>query len=122
MRDPFANANRRIIRRLGIPTVMVTEQGVTLPEIKGVFIHPEGEGLIKGRGGGLEFKSSRPTLRVMSEDVVGLSQEWRIIVKGKEYFPAEYHEDGSGTTLIYLSVEIADLTESEVMSSGATWR
>ena len=83
MRDPFANANLRIIRRLGIPTVMVTEQGVTLPEIKGVFIHPEGEGLIKGRGGGLEFKSSRPTLRVMSDDVVGLSQEWRIIVKGK---------------------------------------
>lgn len=122
MRDPFANANRRIIRRLGIPTVMVTEQGVTLPKIKGVFINPEGDRLVKGRGGGLEFKSSRPTLRVMSEDVVGLSQEWRIIVNGKTYFPADHDDDGCGTTLIYLSVEIADLTESEVMSGGTTWR
>lgn len=122
MRDPFKKASRRIIRRLGVPVVMVTKNGVRLDDVKGVFSNPEDDALVKGKNGGLEFKHRQKTLRVMTDDCVGLSKDWRIIIAGKEYFPADHHEDGHGCTLIYLANEIDDPTESEIVNGGGKWR
>lgn len=121
MTDPFERASRRIIRRLGVPVGVVTASGVRLDAIKGVFSNPESDALVKGRGGGLEFKHRRPTLRVMSVDVEGVSKHWRFFVGGHEYFAADDHADGHGCTLLYLAKALEEPDGSEV-SGGTKWR
>ncbi|MGL4755194.1 MAG: head-tail joining protein [Aeromonadaceae bacterium] len=107
MRDPFLRANRRIVRRAGrhSPATITTELGEerTIPAI---FTNPETSARLGQQGttkGGRDFKSSAKRLRVLTEDVEGINQEWNIVMNGVEYFPAEHDHDGDGTTIIYLA-------------------
>lgn len=107
MRDPFLKANRNIVRRVGkhSPATITTELGEerTIPAI---FTNPETSNRMGQQGtakGGRDFKSSAKRLRVLTEDVEGINQEWSISVRSAEFFPAEWDDDGDGTTVIYLA-------------------
>ncbi len=106
MRDPFKNASRRIVRRLGQPVAMITGNGVRLdPDPLGVFSNPEGDLLLKGKNGGLVLKQRQATLVVLTDKVQGLSKDWRIIIGGVEYYAADHEDDSHGCTTIFLSKE-----------------
>lgn len=123
MSNPFIRTTRRAIRRLGKHNkVVVTDELGESKQIPGVFVNPESTGDIRSLGKGSSnrgFKSSAKRLRVLTEDVDGLSPEWVIEVNGVEYFAADHDLDGEGATLIYLSLQ-QQTTSDKGSSSG--WR
>lgn len=125
MRDPFQRASHRIVRRLGQPVIMVTTNGVRLDPVPlGVFSNPEGDRLLKGRDGGLVFKQRQASLTVITDEVPGLTKDWRIIIGGVEYYAADHEDDSHGCTKIFLSKEVqnTDPIPGDDESSGASWR
>lgn len=123
MRDPFAIASRRIIRRLGKPITFVKPDGENI-NIKGVYAGPEEDVIVKGKKGGLVLKNFSATLCVSELDHTELSKEWKIIVPhlNKSFFAADHDDDGDGCTVIFLSDDLPEPELSEVQSDGATWR
>lgn len=124
MRDPFIRADRAMIRRLGryTPAVITGEDGVKQPEIPAIWVNSEKTGALRqaGKGsGGRDFKASAKRLRVLTEQVEGVSKEWTVEVGGVHYFLADYdHQDG-GSTVLYLA-PLSDPPQHE--DSGNVWR
>lgn len=116
--DAFERMGRRIVRRLGSPVSMLTDDGVRIDGKLGVFDSPEKEGVVKGSGGRLEFKAQAVTLLMLSGDVQGISTKWRIFVKGVEYYPIKWPDDGDGCVLITLGTP----SSSEGGEDGNEWR
>lgn len=114
----FSRANRRIIRRLGVPVRFVTSEGVAFDDRSGVFSNPEREALVKGSGGQLEFKAQKTTLLMMADDVTGINKQWRFFVGASEYYPVKWFDDGTGALLITLGVT----SKAEVNQDGNGWR
>ncbi|MGL5286154.1 MAG: head-tail joining protein [Aeromonas sp.] len=109
MSDPFLKATRNMIRRLGrhSPATVTDEEGSS-KKIPAIWVNNQSTTEIRktGKGsGGRDFKSSAKRLRVLTEDVAGLNQEWSVEVGGEKYFPADHdHQDG-GATILYLARE-----------------
>lgn len=121
-RDPFQRMSRRVARRLGQSITIVTDNGVLLdPAPIGVFSNPEGDRLLKGRDGGLVFKQRQPTLTLITDEVVGLCKDWRIIIGGVEYYAADHEDDSHGCTKVFLAKGVPDPTATE-LNDGTTWR
>ncbi len=123
MHNPFLAATRRVIRRVGrySPASINTGEGDAF-EIPAVWSNNEETGEIRkvGKGsGGRDFKASGKRLRVLTEDVPGLSQDWLITVGGEEYFAADWNHLDEGATLLYLHPSQAT-THPEVDPHG--WR
>lgn len=123
MRDPFAKASRRIIRRLGRPITMVTGHNVRL-ELKGVFEKPEQDVISKGRRGGLNIKADVPTLTVLGSECPTLDKALRILVDGREYYPvpSQSFDDGAGCIVIVLAEAIPEQSNEEAQHDGGKWR
>jgi hypothetical protein len=123
MRDPFKRASRRIVRRLGkfTPIVTTNEAGEVIPDFTGIYDNPEEESLVRGKSGGLTLKRRGRTLRVLTEDVPTLSKAWTFTILGGVYYPAHWDDDGDGCTLIYLSVKPAPTAEED-NEDGTAWR
>lgn len=123
MRDPFVNAARRIIRRVGRPVVMVTGHNVRL-EIKGVFDDAQQEVITKGKRGGLTIKAAVPTLTVLSSDCPTLDKALRILVNGQEYYPVPHQsfDDGAGCMVIVLAEAVPEQSNEEEQHDGGKWR
>lgn len=107
MRDPFLKAQRAGIRRLGKhnKVTIYTELGEER-DIPAVFVNRTTTDRMGRAGtskGGRDFKQAAKLLRVLSEDVEGISQDWEIVVNGERYFPAHDEPDGAGSTLLYLA-------------------
>lgn len=126
MRDPFQNASRRIVKRLGQPITMITDAGVTIdPKPIGIFSNPEGDKLMKGRQGGLVFKQRQATLTVITDEVPGLNKHWKIIIGNIEFYAAEHEDDSHGCTVISLSKGVQVPTSPSNVGGdkdGSTWR
>lgn len=122
-RDPFLNATRSMIRRLGrhSPATVEDELGAQ-SEIPAIWVNTESNGAIRATGkgsGGRDFKASAKRLRVLSEQVEGINPEWRVTVGGETYFPADHdHQDG-GSTVLYLA-HIQEPSDDEGENNG--WR
>lgn len=121
MGDPFLRASRRTIRRLGKPIPTTDEHGQVKPNLWGIYDNPEGESLVRGRGGGLTLTRREHSLQVLTEEVPTLSKAWTFTLDGAVYFPAKWHPDGDGMTRIYLSVKPAD-TAKDDSEHGTNWR
>ena len=120
MGDPFMRASRQIIRRLGKPVVIITANGVRV-DLKGVYSGPEDDNLVKGRKGGLTLKTRSATLRVYAGDAPGLSTDCRVIVPhiNRDFFPADWPDDGDGCILIHLADALTDPIEGS--DDGVKW-
>jgi hypothetical protein len=101
----------------------VRDDDVTLePAPLGVFSNPEGDRLLKGRDGGLVFKQRQATLTVLTDDVPGLNQDWRIIIDEVEYYAADHEDDSHGCTKISLSKAVQESSAIPDEEDGAAWR
>ncbi len=123
MHNPFLAATRRVIRRVGrySPASINTGEGDVFV-IPAVWSNNEETGEIRkvGKGsGGRDFKASGKRLRVLTEDVIGVCQEWEITVGGVKYFAADWDHLDEGATLLYLAPWQAT-TNPEVDPHG--WR
>lgn len=123
MRDPFVNAARRIIRRVGRPIVMVTGHNDRL-EIKGVFDKPEQEVIAKGARGGLTLKAAVPTLTVLRGDCPVLDKALQIFIDDREYYPVPHQsfDDGAGCMVIVLADPVPTQSDDGEQSDGGKWR
>ena len=121
MRDPFMRASRRIIRRLGKPVVIITENDVRV-DLKGIYDAPEDDTLVKGRKGGLVLKTRPATLIIYADEAPELTKECRIIIPhvNREYFPADSKNDGDGGIVIELAEALSE--PSEVLGYVSKWR
>ncbi|MGL5589087.1 MAG: hypothetical protein ACRDDI_13620 [Aeromonas veronii] len=111
MRDPFLRAQQAGIRRLGKynKVTIITELGEER-DIPATFINPTTNDKLRQSGtskGGRDFRQSAKRLRALDSDVVGICQDWVIVVNGERYFPASHEPNGVGSTLIYLAIEKA---------------
>lgn len=121
MGDPFLRANRRLIRRLGNPINATDDTGNAVPDLYGIYENPEKESLVKAKNGGLTLKRRGHTLQVLTEDVPTLSKQWVFNVSARVFYPAHWDDDGTGWTLIYLSVT-PNPTPKDEQANGNTWR
>lgn len=127
-RCPFEMTTKRIIQRQGKPVFILDENGVALPEKRGVLSHPEQDATIKGKKGGITATARRPELLMLTADCVGISKAWRIRVNGVDYFAATWPDDGYGGTRIHLSYDQTDTEQTPASSPGEgvsnadTWR
>lgn len=107
MGNPFLRANRRAIRRLAKAyDVRVTDEMGEERSIPGVPLNPETIERMTRSGtakGGRDWKQSAKRLRVLDEDIAGLSQDWVISINGVEYFTPDSESDGEGSTLLFLA-------------------
>lgn len=124
MRDPFKQASRRIIRRLGKPVTFVDPDGKQLPAMKGVYAGPEEDAIVKGKKGGLVLKKQEATLSVADIDHTKLNKHWRIIIPhlNQEFFPADHDDDGDGCTVIALADPLVEPELSEGKTNANKWR
>jgi hypothetical protein len=123
MRDPFAMASRRIIRRLGKPITFLKPDGEPI-KIKGVYAGPEEDVIVKGKKGGLVLKNFSATLCVSDLEHSELSKEWKIIIPhlGKSFFAADHDDDGDGCTVIFLSDDLSETAIFEDQNNVSKWR
>lgn len=122
-RDPFLQAARAQIRRLGRHTpAVVTNEGGEQSEIPAVWVNSERTGSIRRTGegsGGRDFKATAKRLRVLSEQVEEVNGEWRVDIGGAQYFVADHDHDDGGTTILYLA-PVSEPLDPE--SEGNVWR
>ncbi|APU00409.1 hypothetical protein [Aeromonas phage 3] len=100
-----------MIRRLGRhhKVNVVDEGGAVTEGVPSIWVNSEKTGEIRqvGKGsGGRDFKASAKRLRVLTEQVEGVSSEWFVVLPtGERYFIADHdHQDG-GSTVLYLALD-----------------
>lgn len=124
MRNPLLEATRRVIRRLGryTKTVIRDSEGGER-EIPAVWHNAESTAEIRKSGkvaGGRDFKASQKRLRVLTEDVENLCDDWVVIVSDEEFFIADHDHLTHGATILYLAPLCAPAAPDE--DSGNGWR
>ncbi|PMN73160.1 head-tail joining protein [Enterovibrio norvegicus] len=122
-RDPFERAAKRIVKRLGRPVKLVTQNGVTVPLV-GVFNRPEKDVVTKGKRGQLTLKAGVPTLTVVSEDCPALHQDIRVFIDNSEFYPvpSQSFDDGAGCMVIVLADAVPDSNFEDEQADGGKWR
>ena len=123
MNNIFERATARILKTLcDNEPIKVRLLTGSEKELFGVFQHPEGDVVVKGRGGSLTIKEAVPKLLIPAGDCPPLSKNLRFTIRGEVYapIPNKSFDDGAGLMQIALRQTQAD--EEEGGNNGHRWR